>query len=466
MILSRFRKYLLENCGVRSGERILIALSGGGDSTALLHLFLELRDERGFKIAVAHYNHRLRGKSSMDDEAFVRSLASRHDLPFSCGAASSDRSAPPPGRSLQEGAREERLSYLLLTAGRRRCSRIALGHTADDQAETMIMRFIGGAGPPGLGGIPDASHDGRIIHPLLGIRKEEAEAWLRSRKIPFRRDPSNRRKIYLRNRLRLELVPLLLKDYNPRLVERLCDLSSQFRIDDDFLDSAARDVMAKGRFRGRSVFFPSELLSSTHRALLARVLLASVRLISPGGKEFGSRHINTLIDGIGKSRALEWDLPDGLTATWDRRGMTIAGKSKRIIREGFTMTFPVPGSAALPGNLGTMGAAVRAKTDSFDPRSSRCGGLRACVDWDRVRPPFTMRSRLPGDRYRPLGLKGEKKIQDLFIDARVPRPERDRIPLLCDSEGIIWVAGFAPAARCRVRAATKKILFLRFRPSA
>ena len=185
MILSRFRKYLLENCGVRSGERILIALSGGGDSTALLHLFLELRDERGFNLAVAHYNHRLRGKSSMDDEAFVRSLASRHDLPFSCGAPSSGRIGPPPGRSLQERAREERISFLLLTARRRKCSRIALGHTADDQAETMLMRFIGGSGPPGLGGIPDTSHDGRIIHPLLGIRKEEAETWLRRRKIPF-----------------------------------------------------------------------------------------------------------------------------------------------------------------------------------------------------------------------------------------------------------------------------------------
>lgn len=466
MILTRFRETLLVNCGVLRGEKVLLSLSGGGDSTALLHLFLEVREELGFKLAAAHYNHGLRGNSSLADETFVRNLASRHGLPFSCGRASAPGTLPSSRRSLQETARDDRLSWLLLTARRRRCSRVALGHTADDQAETVLMRFIGGTGPPGLGGISAASHDGMIIHPMLDIRKDSAESWLRGRKIPFRRDPSNRSTRYLRNRLRLELLPLLLKDYNPRLVERLCELSSQLRIDGDFLDDAAGEVLSGGRVRGNSVFFPADLLSRTHRAVLARVLLSSMREILPGGKEFGSRHINALIEGVGESRALEWNLPGGVTARWDRRGMTIAGPAEKRKVLKFLLPLPVPGSATLPRKQGMIGAAVRSKPASFDPRAPRDGGLRAALDRDHVHPPFTVRSRLPGDRYRPLGLGGGKKIKDLFIDAKVPRSERESVPLLCDADGIIWIPGFPPAARCRVRAATKKLLLLRFRPPA
>ncbi len=242
---------------VRRGDGVLVAVSGGADSVCLLHLFLDLSDTMNLRLTVAHFNHRLRGSSSAADARFVRRLAEVRGLPFVLGEGKGKSpAAARHRRSLQERAREERFSFLLAAAETHRCRRIAFGHNADDQAETMVMRLLGRAGPAGLGGIPPISHGGKIIHPLLGIRRREIERYIEAKGIAHREDRTNSQPLYLRNRLRLDLLPLLQQDYNPNLVHRLGELASALRRDNDLLEEMAQEITGRSVRRGGRITFP------------------------------------------------------------------------------------------------------------------------------------------------------------------------------------------------------------------
>jgi tRNA(Ile)-lysidine synthase len=448
---------------VRRGESVLVAVSGGADSVSLLHLFLDAAAAMNLRLVVAHFNHRLRGSSSTADARFVRRLAESRGLPAVLGEGKG-KSASGRRDSLQERAREERFSFLLAAAKTHRCRRIALGHNADDQAETMVMRFLGRAGPAGLGGIPPVSHAGRVIHPLLGIRRREIARYLEEKGIAHREDRTNSRPLYLRNRLRLDLLPAMEKDYNPSLVHRLGVLASSLRADSDLLDKMARDITGRSVREGNRITFPPSLLRESHPALLRRALLAALRSLACAEEDFGSRHLLALTEGGAGSRHLHWDLPGGITASRDRRGLTLCGPSAALPPPSpFSLSLPVPGTASLPDSSGKVSASVRRRPESFDPRALPGIPWRTALDWDTVHPPLTVRSRRPGDRFRPLGLTGEKKLKEIMIDDGVPRPLRDRIPVVCDRKGIIWLAGLRPSHRTRITKKTSKILTLNAR---
>jgi tRNA(Ile)-lysidine synthase len=447
---------------VRKGDGVLVAVSGGADSVTLLHLFLDIAAATKVRLTVAHFNHRFRGSSSAADARFVRRLAESYRLPVVLGEGKGKSGPGHRGRSLQERARRERFSFLLATAKAHRCRRVAFGHNADDQAETMVMRFLGRAGPAGLGGIPPVSHGGRVIHPLLGIRRREIEGYLREKGIAHREDRTNAQPLYLRNRLRLDLLPVLKKNYNPNLVRHLGELAAALRRDNDILDEMAREITGKSVRKGDQVTFPPDLLRESHPALLTRVLLDALRSLSSTEEDFGSRHLDALVEGGVGSRHLHWDLPGGITASRDRRGLTLRGPSTTASPSSpFSLPLPVPGTASLPGGSGKVTASVRKRAEAFDPRALPGIPWRTALDWERVCPPLTVRSRRPGDRFRPLGLPGEKKLKEILIDDGVPRPLRHGLPVVCDKKGIVWLAGLRPCHRARVTKRTGKILFLR-----
>jgi tRNA(Ile)-lysidine synthase len=402
-------------------------------------------------LTVAHFNHRLRGSSSAADARFVRRLAESCGLPFALGEGKGKSSLRRHQPSLQKRAREERFAFLIATAEAHRCRRIAFGHNADDQAETMTMRFLGRAGPAGLGGIPPISHEGRVIHPLLGIRRREIERYLEEKGIAHREDRTNGQPIYLRNRLRLDLLPVLQKDYNPNLVRRLGELASALRRDNDLLEEMAREIAGRSIREGGQITFPPRLLRESHPSLLCRALLTALRSISSAEEDFSSRHLLALMEGGEGSRHLHWDLPGGITACRDRRGLTLRGPSAAGLPSSpFSLPLPVPGTASLPGTSGKVSASVRRREATFDPRALPGIPWRTALDWEKVRLPLTVRNRKPGDRFRPLGLPGEKKLKEIMIDDGVPRPLRDHLPVVCDREGIVWLAGLRPCHRARV----------------
>ncbi len=458
-LLPQFLAYTARHRLIPAGSRVVAAVSGGADSTCLAHLLLAARERLGITLEIAHFNHRLRGRQAERDASAVESMARRLGLRFHLGLGDALTPQMRRSASVQELARDMRIDFLLGLAHRRRAI-VALGHTGDDQSETMMMRFIAGAGPAGLGGIPPASRGGRLVHPLLFARRADIETWLAAREVRWRTDRTNRTRRYLRNRVRLDLLPVIAHEYNPRIVERLCTLAELLRRDANFIEThAARvlDIAAAGP--GRYVF-PHELLAATHPAVTSRALLMALRAVARPPADFSSRHAEALLaPGPG---ARSWDLPGGVACRCDGAGLVITRAAAAARMPG-----QPPVALRLPGRVTLSGgdlviARVRPRPAGFDPRAFGADSFRVALDLDSLKPPLAVRSRLPGDRFRPLGLPADKKLKELFIEAKIPAGMRPRVPLVCDREGIVWVAGLRPAERCKVHAGTKRLLVLEF----
>jgi len=358
---------------------------------------------------------------------------------------------------VQELAREQRLGFLLRLARRRR-ARVALAHTADDQAETLLMRFLAGSGPAGLGGIPPASHGGLLVHPLLFARRAQIEALLVERGLPWRTDRSNRSPRYFRNRVRRELLPLLVRDYSPGIVPHLNRLARALRLDNEALETQAAALLARAEASPGLVRFRPGLLEAAPAAVAARAVLAALRATAARAADFSSRHLEALL--APGSGARSFDLPGGVTARRDGAGLALAARGGAARPAPLpTLPLPVPGRAALPGG-GAVTARAAARPAGFDPRCHGAAPSRVALDRACVDGPLVVRGRRPGDRFQPLGMAGGKLLKEFLIDAKVPAGARPGLPLVCDASGIVWVAGVRPAERCRVRAGTRRLLLL------
>ena len=442
---------------IPAGSRVIAAVSGGADSTCLAYLLLATRERLGITVEIAHFNHRLRGRQAERDAAAVAAMAWRLGLRFHLGLGDALTPLQRRSASVQELARGMRLSFLLGLARRRRAI-VALGHTGDDQAETMLMRFLAGAGPAGLGGIPPASHSGRLVHPLLFARRTAIECWLTARKISWRTDPTNLTRNYLRNRVRLDLLPVVAREYNPRIVERLCTLAGMLRNDADFVEMHAARLLESTAIGTRRYSFTDEMLATTHPAVMSRALMMALRTIARLPADFSSRHVEALLaPGIG---ARSWDLPGGVCCRRDGAGLLLARATAAArAAEPRPTALKIPGRLTLAGG-DTLAARVRTMPTGFDPRAFGADPFRVALDLCSLRLPLTVRNRRPGDRFQPLGLPAEKKLKELLIDAKIPAGRRSRVPLVCDRDGVVWVAGVRPAERCRVHAGTKRLLVL------
>jgi tRNA(Ile)-lysidine synthase len=446
---------------IPKGARVVAAVSGGADSSCLLHLLLEARGRLGISVEVAHVNHRLRGRQADRDAAAVESEARAVGLRFHLGLGDAFTPQQRRADSVQELARRVRIDFLLGLARRRRAI-VALGHTGDDQAETLLMRFLAGAGAAGLGGIPPASHGGRLVHPLLFARRTAIESWLSVRSVRWRTDRTNSARRNLRNRVRLDLLPVVAREYNPRIVERLGALAEMLRRDNDFIETHAARLLDRAAAGPRRFAFTNEVLAAAHPAVLSRALLTALRTVARPPADFSSRHIEALMaPGAG---ARSWDVPGGVSCRRDGGGLLLSratATTEPTARR--PVSLPVPGRAALPGG-GAVTAQTRARREGFDPRAFGADPHRVALDLDSLRPPLEIRARLPGDRFQPLGLPADKKLKELFIEAKIPAGRRPHMPLVCDRDGIVWAAGLRPAERCRVHAGTRRLLVLEHEP--
>jgi len=464
---------------IAPGEKVLVGVSGGPDSVALLHGLWSLREEFHLKLHVFHLNHMMRGKEAEEDALFVEELARRHGLPVTVERVDVPRLIR--GRkagSAQEVAREVRYQRFYRAAEEVGAQRIALGHNLNDQAETVLMRLLRGAGTDGLAGIPPV-REGKIIRPLLEITRREIEEYLARQGLPARLDRSNWKTRYLRNRIRMRLIPLLEKNYNPRVVELLSRLADQAREEAGFMEAAAREAYRRlareeatdEATEGATVFLPLASLRREPLALQRRVVRAALSRAKGDTRRVDFRHVEQVLEMAGAGRVeAALDLPGGLRA---RRTYTdliieqepVTGRGQgEPAAPGEVYTLQIPGFTPLPAWDLTMQAELlpRHQVEGIpgqEPRSPV-----AHLDYDRITLPLQVRARRPGDRFRPLGLAGSKKIKDFFIDLKVSRRERDRIPLVVSGEDIVWVVGWRIDDRFKVGPRTSRVLVLRASP--
>ena len=442
----------LREAGVTRTERLLVAVSGGVDSVVLLDVLVRLQDRLGLRLHVAHVHHGLRGKPADRDAAFVVAEAARRDLGASvCRLDPAERRR---GESLQAWARAARYACLDAAAARVRASRIAVAHTLDDQAETVLLHLLRGTGPRGLAGIPPVRH--QILRPLLDVSRAEIEAYATVRRLPHRIDASNASDAYLRNRVRHHLLPLLAKEYNPKIVASLAALAALVREDESALAEQARSLLAgAGPQVGPAMCLPVGALRAAPPAVARRVFQDAFQAVNRGRHALTRRHLEAVRRLLARKAVVP--LPGRFEAR--REGAMIRiGPSAALAPETPTTDshaaelleecLLVPGVWARWTPLGCW---VRVRRLAAGARAARRGPWREILTPLLLEAPLTLRRWRPGDRFRPLGMVGEKKLQDFFVDSKVPRQERARVPLLVAGGRIAWVVGRRIAEDFRFR---------------
>ena len=448
------------------GARVVAAVSGGGDSVALLHLLAELAARSLVTLAgVAHVNHRLRGAASDEDERFCRDLARRFGVPCLVESVAVADVARSRRISVERAGHQVRHAFFGRAAAELGAGRVALGHTIDDQAETVLLRLIRGAGAAGLSGMRPRT--GLLVRPLLAIRRADLRRYLRDRGVPFREDALNADLRVPRNRVRHDLLPRL-RTYSPRIVEALARQADIARADEAWLSRRANEAAADLVLQERgSVELDAAGLAALPPAIARRVVRDALARVAPK-REVGFDPIERVrrIAAEGPARA---DVPGC-------RVERVGGRVRLVPRPGRGGPAPCPGFAyrlAVPGEVSVPEAGVLIRAEVVEagatgvPGPGRgpetgSGERTAVVAWPAA-APLVVRSWRSGDRYRPAGLGGRsRKLQDLFVDRKVPRAERTRIPLVLDADGrIVWVVGFGIGHGLRPGEGDESVLFLK-----
>ncbi len=470
----------------RHAETVVVGVSGGPDSLALLDALRRYAPERDLALHVAHLDHTLR-ESSAEDAGYVGHLADRFHLPVSLAARDVAALAADAGRSLEDAARASRYAFLASVAARIGAEKVAVGHQADDQAETVLMNFLRGSGLAGLKGMTPlapfplslvevgAIEDDwaassasltrlpQVVRPLLAVTREDVDAYLAARGLEAVEDPSNRDPAFLRNRLRNEIMPRL-EAVNPRLRETLVRNSAAIANDLAFLEGETdvawdRCVVAEGD----RVDFDLPVWQALHPALQCRLVRRAAEWLQLH-REFGWEHVEAVRRAVAEESGPA-GLPGGVRLTRAADGFAVEPERVSVPPprlSGQAVPLIVPGATRLPGGWRVV-AEVRERRPSDSPE--RMAPWTAMLDAEVIGRHLSVRGRQPGDRLRPLGMAGRHKlVQDLFVDHRVPRAERDGWPLAVANGEIIWVPGLRLAEPARVRSTTRRLLILTVHP--
>ncbi len=449
-LLPAFLETVKKNSLFSPGQKILVSLSGGADSLVLFHLLFRIREGWSLDLEVFHLDHGLRPESS-DQAREISRFVEEKGLLCHCLSADIQAMHEERGGSLQEVARRERMRLLKETALERSIDRIALGHQANDQAETLFLNLIRGSGTAGLAGIPYRG-EGKIIHPLLDIWRTDIEKYCREWDLKVLEDPSNLSTRYRRNKLRLEVLPLLEKEFNPRLQESLWRTAKNLQEDNSFLEELAEKELEQN-WRSREASLEISWLLDLPVSLRKRVLQGACKKISPA-RSFYFEHLDLLesLLRIGQTGS-RLDLP-GLTVEKGSRKLYFFPAREDRVEEDYCYNLPIPGRVIVP-EIGVVISANRADEAGWD----RVDRMRIVVDGDKLGDSLLIRSRRPGDRFWPLGAPGQKKLKDFFINNKVDRWRRRRIPLLVSGEGdIVWVVGYRVSEKFRVEAGSKNLV--------
>ena len=445
---------------ISPGDKVLAGVSGGADSVALAHLLHRLKEALNFSLCMAHLNHRFRGEEAEADARLVESLARQWEIPLVSENIDVPAYLAKHRLSPQQGAREVRYRFFRETADRLGASRVALGHHADDQAETVLLNLIRGAGLSGISGIPPA-REGVYIRPLLRSRSPELELYCREFGLPFRVDSSNLKPVYLRNRVRLELIPLLEEKYNPAVVDCLNRLADIARDEDRYLEDTAREIFESAvESRGEGRVTISVLKIQCQPVAIGR------RLIRMAYRELAGYGRSPTLDQVDRALELalsgpprgEIDLPGGVTLVKRQRFMEIIKDRGTLQVPDYRYPLRIPGLTPVPEVGRTILAGTVEAGQAGDP--ALYAADRALLDLEKLKAPLCVRRRREGDLFHPLGAGGRTKLKKFFIELKVPREHRDAIPIVTCGNDIIWVAGFRPGDPFKVTARTRLCLQL------
>jgi len=454
-IESVVRKTIQKYEMLQPGDRVVVGVSGGPDSIALLRILQVLSAEYRLSLLAAHLDHGLRPEGEKE-RLFVQKMASAQGVPLIGRKADVRSYSRERGLNLQEAAREVRYSFLREVAQTHDANKIALGHTADDQAESVLMRFLRGSGTRGLSGIPPV-REGFIIRPLIEVWREDIETYLRNRKIPYLSDPSNESWQFLRSRIRHELLPHLQK-YNPQIRQTLIQMAELFRAEERYWQTVVEEKFPPliRTHKKNSLTLDISLLARHPSPLRFRLIRLAVEKLLGNLRSIHFSHILSIDHLVMSSQPNKTlSLPQGLMVRKAYHALTLTRAKEEALS--FEYFIEGPGFFEFP----EIGRALRieyreARTLDSLPKASNI----ALLNGETISFPLTLRSFRPGDRFQPLGMDGEKKVKDFFMDQKIPILQRKKIPLLFQGDQLLWVTGLRIDHRARIKPDTKRILLV------
>ena len=451
-LLLKLRETIQKHNMLKEGDRVVVGVSGGPDSTALIHLLCRLKQDYKLGIWIAHLNHELRSEAKEEAE-WVKRFASQLKVPIILDSLNVALIAKEKKMSVEMAAREVRYNFFERVANEVRATKIALGHTASDQVETLLMRLIRGTGLDGLTGIPPIR--GKIIRPLINIFREEIEKYCQIYNLYPCRDSSNQKLFFFRNKIRLRLIPFICREYNPQFNQVLFQTADILREERKCLDEIAERILKKLILKrsDRQITINAEKLLSSHPLALQRRVIRKLILEVKGNlKNVSFIHIDKILKLRSDKGTKIINLPGDIIAKREYHQLVIEKREQKY--PSFFSSLSVPGKTILsyPGFL--FESEVSYKKSSCFSSDPYCIQL----DWDKLPDSLFLRGRKKGDKFQPLGMKGEKKLKDFFIDLKIPLQQRDKIPILVSGKRIVWVVGYRIDDRFKVDEHTNRIL--------
>ena len=450
---------------VDPGELVLVGVSGGVDSVVLLHVLNGLRQKLGIELHIAHLNHQFRGEEAERDADFVRDLAQQLDIP--CTIESYDVPAAIQQQKLspQDAARHARYRFFDAVAEHTHSHKIATAHHADDQAETVLMGLIRGVGLHGLGGIQPVLHE-RIIRPFLTIVRADIETFARAEHLEYVTDSSNASRKYLRNAVRLDLLPFIRERFTPAIVTRLTRYAQIFQEDAFFIDKiAARQYTQICQVVDGGVQIDVELFAQQDTTIQRALIYKAFEELTGSRHILGTLHARAVIELFTrKTTGKQISLPKRIVASrsysWGYLQRKIGQHSPR--RTISPITLSVPGRTKFDDAIIETEILTTEAAESYiHQHADTPNVMEEFFDYDTISGPITVRFRLQGDYIRPLGMQGKKRVKKFFIDRKVPRHKRHIIPLFVDTQGIFWIVGYGIDERVKLLPHTTTLLCCR-----
>lgn len=448
-VLSNVRFAMERHCMVAPGDRVLVAVSGGPDSVALLAALVRVAARFRIDVRAAHFNHQLRGADADRDQAAVEALAARLGVPCAVGA-----SGVPGGPGVEARARSARYGFLHRTAAAWGCRRIATGHTQDDQAETVLMRLLRGSGPDGLRAIHPVRRDG-VIRPLMDCTRAQVLAFLEALSLPFCTDTSNTNRRFLRNQVRHDVLPLL-RAINPQVDRALATAAGLHAGESVWLDEWVGGQLASGA--ATEGILPLDVIAGTPAALRGRLVRVWLRAPNSEATDWTARHVAAVLGlALGPRPSASVQLPGGTVVCrrYDRLECRRAGKDASL---------PILSDVAQPLEVGASvrfpPAWVLSADHAIHPFEMPRDHWDALVDIGSDKTPLLVRPVRRGDRIQPLGMVGHRKLQDVFTDRKVPAMDRAVWPAVEYRGEIVWVPGLIRGAGATVTTATRTVVRL------
>lgn len=466
---------------LRAGDTVGVAVSGGADSVALLLLLDALKGELGIRLAVLHFNHRLRGPEADADQRFVAVLASHRGLAFISGREDVAARAREHGWNLEDAARRLRYQFFDGVVESGRATRVAVGHTADDQAETLLAHLLRGTGLTGLAGIyPVAGH---VVRPLIELRRGELRDYLVGLGQTWREDRTNLDTTRLRARIRHELLPQLEGNFQPAVVAQLNRLAALAREDEAFWAALLDDrhaALVERTPEGHSIRVPDLLgplplipsgaaltdRTSVHAALTKRLVRRVIEGLKGDRRQLTARHVEQVIHlATACSSGHQIHLPAGVVVerSFDRLVFSLSGRAvaRRGVEEtkrdaqSYQYVVNLAGMRSATVSVPEIGRRFRLKVIDWPPAASDTSVEREALDADRLGSPLVLRNWRPGDSYRPRGRRHIRKLKRLLLESRVAARERSGWPVLTSGKALVWARGLPVAEDFAPRASTK-----------